>query len=373
MSSAGNNNGGDTSSARQKRKANAKIMLRCMKLTISGPDQIHAMGGLFKPSFSVYSVQRPLDGWTIATAGGLYQETIKMKRSLLMLGITGLMGWLVFVCPVNAQPSKEAEATDTDEGKKDKPDEADLISAARRHVGLLTKLHEKMEAKLDLSDEQKRAVDELFRDHLKKLKDARSQRRADKAAAVRADEMAELREKMKEARDAGDKDTVNELRKKMRDILKEQRGGVTKGTSEFLGNVRDELEENQVKWFESMVRELGLDLDEGPGITVQQLLKAVLSPEIGLSSDQRKAVLDRMRGALLGMDSDARDAGDLDDISPQLRADLRAQLTEAQWTKVEEQIKADAEANKANEKKSERPGERRPPAKAAEEEEESDE
>jgi hypothetical protein len=241
----------------------------------------------------------------------------------------------------------ESDSSDDEGTKKARTDEADVVSAARRHQALIAKLRERMDEKLDLSNEQERAVDALFQTHMKELKNAKGQRRATKEAEKRDDELAELRGKLREARAGGNKEDVNEIRKQMRDILKEQRQGVTKGTAEFLRKVRDELDDEQTKEYEEIVRELGLDLEDNSGITVQQLFKVVLSPEIGLSEEQRKAVLDRMRGALLGMDTDAKDAGDLGDISSQLRAEVRSDLTPAQWTKVEEMIKADAAAAKA--------------------------
>jgi hypothetical protein len=87
-----------------------------------------------------------------------------------------------------------------------------------------------------------------------------------------------------------------------------------------------------------------LDIDSESGsLTIQQLMRAVMAEEIGLSDEQRRSVLTKIREGFNSLSEDAQDAGDLDEIVAQLRADLRKELTTAQWAKVEKLLKENPE------------------------------
>lgn len=279
-----------------------------------------------------------------------------MKRTLSSMNLAALLALIGFTAWLPAQQEKDKAANPTEEsasasegdeageGKKPTSEEGQ----ARRTVATLTKLREKMEAKLELTDDQKKAIRPLFEEQIKELKATATRKPSEGEKDPKGDEMAELREKLNEAQKNSDRDGINEIRKQMRDLRRERRQGIQKGTSVMLKKVSEKLNEEQKEEFEEMVKELGLDIDSPSAeVSVQQMFRAVLNPEVGLSNEQRTAVLMHMRSSIEGMDAETRDSRDLDELAGQLRADLRKELTPDQWKKVEELLKADAEKNAA--------------------------
>jgi len=286
-----------------------------------------------------------------------------MKRTRWTMETAALMAWLMMSAVLIAQQPGGASAKQADAPSSDEPEEGTGSARkpeteegqARRMISVLTKLREKMESKLDLSDEQKRSIRGLFEDHLKTLKATATAKKASAGEkGEKGDELGELRTKLKEAEKNGDKDTVNDLRKQMREMRRERRTGLNKGTSQFLKKVEEKLDDEQKEPFEEMVKEFGLDLEsETSEVSVQQLFRAALNPEVGLDQQQKAVVIQRMRASIESMDADTKDSRDLDEISGQLRADLRKEMSPEQWNKVEELLKADIESKKSSDRRNE--------------------
>ncbi|MEK6674612.1 MAG: hypothetical protein AABZ47_03035 [Planctomycetota bacterium] len=209
---------------------------------------------------------------------------------------------------------------------------------------LINKLHNEVQAELGLNENQKNAIHELFEEHLRELKSQTSSSNsesADDKADPKKEEMDELREKLEDAKKSGDREGMQEIRERMRQVLRERRMTAMGTTLRFLGKVEEELSDEQTEKFKEMVRRLGIDSGEKSVETLQEFMKAVFSPDIALTEDQKKMVRDKIREALLAMPPDQKDAGDLAEISGPVRDDIMDQLTEGQRVKIEALLKED--------------------------------
>ncbi|NIA20782.1 MAG: periplasmic heavy metal sensor [Anaerolineaceae bacterium] len=182
-----------------------------------------------------------------------------MKR-LIILSAMVMLALLVVAAPAPAQderPKDERKRTFGDQVGPRRP----RFSMARFRQTL---------AKLDLTDEQKKKIDQLSKDYKKKVAEQRKET---------AEKVKELREKQEEAREAGDKEKLAELRQEFRQL----RTAGAETAKEYVESVKEVLTGEQKKKLEELQRPV-------PRIRVLLQVIREKDEEMGLTEEQQKKI-----------------------------------------------------------------------------------
>lgn len=220
--------------------------------------------------------------------------------------------------------------------------DARLEARIRRQITQLNKLQTAMKEKLDLSRQQEDAIDQLFKDYLRGLKDKKSRPKPFGANQGDAEVLAELRKKMMEAHKKGDSETLQELRKELREKMRPRSAGVAASVSQLFAQVTNELDEEQRPKFRSLIRRLRIgSAPRPPGGELRTLWRAVMRPDNELSEEQRKTARDLLRDGFKTIGEVESDDDKVKEITAQVYADILAQLTTEQRAKVEAAVEAE--------------------------------
>ncbi len=247
-----------------------------------------------------------------------------MKRTLLALIVA-----LVFVLPPNkpaaaqtpdpdkTQPiDREDQATpdqhSDDVTAQDRADRTDRADRARRRgrrqapdtplelARKLPKLKMLMWETLDLDRAQKDTLSDLFDEEIGRLKALHAEARGADAQSEQLDQARDLQKDLMEARKSGDRERARELRQALGRVLgnSRSRGQQPVRIGGFLRNVRDELSESQRPQLGRLIRKAGIQQGRrGASRPMQAFRRALFSPEVDLSQDQRREVMQLMREA----------------------------------------------------------------------------
>jgi len=243
--------------------------------------------------------------------------------------------------PVEPARSAETEKSGEAEGSTDRrqAEGASADSTTRRLREQLARLQREMPGRLDLDAEQREAVDDLFDEYLSELK-ANPHDTGGASDKDSTKEIAELRRKLQEARESKDRDAMREATRQMREALEKRRTNSLIASREFFTKVEEELDEEQVPIFRGMIKEFGLE--SGHAETVQEIMRALHHPDVALTPEQRKMVSEKMRGALMAMSPDEKDAADMSEAARKMKEDIWKELTPAQRQKAEAVLKSSA-------------------------------
>ena len=292
-----------------------------------------------------------------------------MKRpwTLLCLAVLPVL-WVPYAVSALQEERDPADREEARAGEGD-PEGSSLLQRSgsdqpdhvRRLISRITRLHKWMKAKLDLDREQQRAVHALFEEHLDELRATTDREDRDGESKERANRLKELQKERREAQADRDMEAVREIRSEIRELLQERHSRLSGSTARLVEHLEDELDEDQLEAFRKLVDRLGLGSRKPNQESMQELLRAVLSPELGLSAEKRRAIMDIMRNALLTMNPD-REAGDqFSDVAGNLRAELMGELTESQWEKAESLLKSASARKKAAGRESSQREQENPP------------
>ena len=243
--------------------------------------------------------------------------------------------------PRSAEAEEQEDAEAYDETDEEAPASRRRSTAGqrgaqtRRLIARLTRLHDQMKGKLDLTAEQKAVIHDLFDEHFSELKEDRRRSGRDKSASERQEKLEELREELRDALASGDVSVAKEIRQQMREILYNRSTRVTSRTEKFVEALDEELYEEQLPKFRELLKRLGFRGRQGSAQSLRGLMRAMMSQEVGLSPEQRRAVLDIVRDAFLVSDPDQRADAQLTEVAEELRAEVMGELTASQWAKVE--------------------------------------
>ena len=208
--------------------------------------------------------------------------------------------------------------------------------ASRRLVSRLTKLHEAIKEKLDLTSEQEESIRDLFDDHIRKVTEHHDQQHGNRVDEADLEELKALRNRMIEARKSGDTDTARRLRAQMTEKARAMRPPAGPSASQLIEKVAKQLEEGQLETFHAIVRRFRLDEAPTPGGgPLRAILQAVRDPQLGLSDEQRRDIRDLVRRAITGVPPGERRGARLDEVAERVRADISELLTPDQRTKLE--------------------------------------
>jgi len=283
-----------------------------------------------------------------------------MKRRLAELGFVMLLIGLSVPSTATAQtdapgagqPSPPPSTNEADSERQGRREDGRL----RRLTAQLDKLREALHEELSLTKNQTTTIDELFREHIKDLRQAWDRRAADPKHEAEREELKQLRERHKEAHESGDSAAIREARKALQDATKRQRNVMTEATSEFLTKVEAALNEDQVSQFKEMRKRFRLDgSDETQVDELRVLMRAARGPELELSPEQKQKLNTIISGAFLTLDPTGEDES-MRAMQTKLREDIMKELTPEQKIKLEAMLKnpnAAAETNKSNERSEE--------------------
>ena len=275
-----------------------------------------------------------------------------MKRTLLFLTTTTLSLLLVQPGTLIAQVDETGDGAERreppDEPKPSRVDEADATSdengprarrpQARRHaspvrrqIAGLKKLQVAMRKKLGLSRKQVEAVDGLFDDYMRRLKDER-QKRAD---SEEAPEIVALRDAVRQASEDGDGKGVRRARMALAERLRADSGEVSDPTSQFIEELAGQLEEDQREEFRRLVSRLRIGQShEPPRMRLKRLYRAVLRPDMELTREQQRAIKEIIRNGMSSLTKAGGNAEQMREIMERIRAELFKELTPEQVAKV---------------------------------------
>lgn len=238
--------------------------------------------------------------------------------------------------PESAPPQQEAEVEPIEAATDGDPRATGVDAATRRLMAQLKRLQKEMPERLDLSSEQEKAINRLFDAYLAELRARRPGRGSSDADAK--DELAELREELQRAREERDAEGIRQIRERMRELLQEQRSRSATVAREFLEDVASELDEDQIEEFHRLNEEMGLST-AASGETIQQIMRALMHPDVALTPAQQEKVREKMREALTSMSEEEQMAADMNAAAARMKGEVMKELTPVQRKKVEAILK----------------------------------
>ncbi|MFQ5461925.1 MAG: hypothetical protein ACE5E5_04770 [Phycisphaerae bacterium] len=162
----------------------------------------------------------------------------------------------------------------------------------------LPKLKVLMWETLELDADQKETISELFDEEIDRLKAVHAEAQGADARQEKLDEARDLQKALMEARKAGDRQRARQLRQELGRVLGASRRGAPQPVRivGFLRKVNDELNDSQRSEFRGLVRKAGIRIGRGGrGRPLMAFRRALFSPEVNLSEDQRREVMQMMR------------------------------------------------------------------------------
>jgi hypothetical protein len=259
-------------------------------------------------------------------------------KSLLFRGCGNCVGWLVvMVLGVVVMPSLVLGGdADTAEGKAGD----DAKRPARSELRDLRSLQKRVHEEIELDDEQKRVIDELFDEHFADLKEMVREIRENRAENDR--KLRELRAELTKALKGRDRDLAREIRKDMRG-LDGGRLGIRRAHLRFDSKVVAELDKEQGATYRRMAARMRNRPSGAQG--AMQGLGAIhrAMRTLDLTEDQRKQIQEHMLS--LGKSFSSAGTGDKDRMAVvnQFRENVLKVFTEEQRARFAEIEKADKE------------------------------
>ncbi len=269
---------------------------------------------------------------------------------------------MVVVCLGVAAFCASAVAGDEAEGKRQRREREERRARMERHrdplgaeIRFAEQLRDKVEAELDLGEEQRAAISKLFSDHLEAVKKMAAKQPEPADQEDQRERIRELERKAHAAREAGDREQALEFYREIREL----RQGASRGDLADLGRMNRELirdvgevlNEEQVAQFRRLVRQVRAR--SASGGAMRQLMRAVRRAvaELELDEEQRAAVGIIVRDAMKGIDRSQESpqviGQFIEQVGPKLRSELGPELAEkflAELEKAREEMQAPEKA-----------------------------
>ncbi len=214
-----------------------------------------------------------------------------------------LFGFMTVGMPssARAQPERSQAGRDRQRSFRQSP---------AKQKAQLQKLQAAMKQKLDLDEDQQRAIDSHFSSHLTQIDRRISARRRSGPGNQDSLGMKQLREDMAAARKAGDTATSKRLRDEFRSIMRLRQRDGSQSVSHLIGRLDNELDAKQRRIFDELLKTLNISRSEsGKRGNLRALWRAVMNPDMRLSSEQRSTVMRLLKEAMAS-ETDARRSGD---------------------------------------------------------------
>jgi hypothetical protein len=189
-----------------------------------------------------------------------------------------------------------------------------------------------------LSKEQEAAIETLFRDYLREVKESQSPRRPFGVDSERTVELRELRRQIETAQEAGDKETVEKLRNEFSQKLREPSNRAVASLPKFVDSVASQLGEADRARFQNLARKLGATTPHPSQLNSDLFLtwRAVVMPEVNATREQRIEIRDIVRDARFELAELYEDQEKAKAVIERVRGEIMQKLTPEQQVKFQE-------------------------------------
>lgn len=212
------------------------------------------------------------------------------------------------------------------------------VRTARELLVQVRKLQETMkkEKELKLSDQQQKDVDTLFEAHFQAFKNADSAD-AEQKEKQALERIEQIRQEMKAAREANEREKLQDLRKEMMDLRETlYNKAPVDAKDKLLDDVAAKLDDNQKKNFLTMSQRLGLAPGPRGGGPLRNLMQILRDPELAVSKEQDEKIRKVIRDQMADMRDPDMDAAARDAAGKRVETAVLAELTPEQKAKYEE-------------------------------------
>ena len=280
-----------------------------------------------------------------------------MKRIVNPLGLAILLGWGLNPGPSSGYQgpngSDDAKIRNRNHQQRNKPGRSGPAAKGKKKRGSskedprqlmrdITKLHEAMTQRIELSIKQMKAIDGLFREHLKQLRKPTRGRRSGEPEEATAESTRELREQLAAARKSGDEEAVKKIREQVRALKGQRAEDAGESTSLFIQEVADQLTQEQKQSFQRILKRLKLDrFGERRGAALRGLMRAIHNRQVKLSDEQKRAIRELTKETFKSAGVEGRSGEMADQVTAELQAKILAKLTVEQRATVEQLLKSD--------------------------------
>ena len=271
-------------------------------------------------------------------------------RSQLIVGLLVWMGIGVFCVPAVAQEEERSRPQ-----RRDREDRRVRAERDRDPLGeeirFTEQLRDAVMEKLDLDEDQRAALAELFAGHIEAVKRSVAERPDRGEREEQREQIRELEREAHAAREADDREEAQRIYREIRELRQElherDRADLSHLSGEFILSISEELDESQVPEFQRLVRKLRTRSARGaPLFQFMHTVRRAVA-ELELEEEQRAAVSTVVRDTMkeVGRPKDNPKAIDvfMDHLRPKLESELGAELTQefmATLEKERQRIKA---------------------------------
>ncbi len=231
---------------------------------------------------------------------------------------------------------------DVREGQPSQPgtDRRRLDPRTRYRISTLLKLQNAMKQEFDLPADQKDAIDAMFRDQIRGLKESQKARQAAAFDPQRTAKAKELREQIAAAREAGDTDAIRKLREEFKQTLWSRTDGPEMDMAQFVNAVAAKLDEKHRPEFRKLARSLGATnvLPSQSNRDLFLMRRAVAMPDVGVSEKVRKEINGILNEARFSIGEVRGDEAKVKEILDRVHQEISQRLTPEQQTKFEDAL-----------------------------------
>ncbi|UCF32480.1 MAG: hypothetical protein JSV78_09100 [Phycisphaerales bacterium] len=293
------------------------------------------------------------------------------RRFLSSMVLASCFMWAVSsqMPPAQAGQIQVTDSEDDPQAENDKdrprdktgrePDRLPRPKDTRELVDRLRSLHELMYQSIDLTREQAEPIDELFDKHFQEIR-AGDKEEAEQSRDEARERMREIRTQLEQARDAGDKETFDALRKELKELRKAAKPPQFTSTDRFIQEIGALLDKEQRRAFKELVNKLGLRPPRSKGgiRSFRELMRVIRHPELGLTEEQQENIRSIVREQRASAREGEAEPGARKERLEKLMAEIMEQLTPQQQEKFKELAKQSVKRDKER-----RPGRRTIPGR----------
>lgn len=210
-------------------------------------------------------------------------------------------------------------------------------------IGQFTRLRDEMRETMQLTAAQEEKIDALFEGQLQALRRRGPFREGGESTPDPEADVKLLRQRMRDARERGDTETVNRLREEIRLKNEELYKSRADSTRAFLDAVRKELDDAQKEKFQEIALKLRLEGGpRGPAEELARLMRAIRDPKVGTTDAQLSRINEIFRNGFTrgesgpGGEAEKWDAKKVEESVRRLHERVLKELSSDQQKVVEE-------------------------------------
>ncbi len=260
-----------------------------------------------------------------------------------------ILGGLVHVAGAPAAKASQQDPEDQDDsaevddlaGATSQPGGPDDDTSDREPLKMVLRLQKLMRAQLKLEPDQAKRIDELFKEHIERLRQSPEQQPRELSDEDRA-RITELQQQVAAASRDGDREAIRRLLAELREIRGDE-GGAGGPHGPLRTAILQELNEEQAKKFRTLFRRVMTPQDRFSAMMREMQVFRRALRNLDLTTEQQEATrkhLAKLRD--LQMQERTAAAGGAEELIAQVRQAILAELTETQaarFLEVEAEIR----------------------------------